>query len=154
MKYSKIFAILFAVMMINSFVIAQNTKTKTSTVQVNLENNTFKHVDLINSYGNERKVFASADIVNDQFTMNLDLENDIYRFDFGNDNYFLYVVKPGENVKLTLNAEDLQVVPAVTGSPSMTTPKPTTMWTTTSARRTSRQSRWLHSASRRPLPAR
>ncbi len=129
MKYSKIFAILFAVMMINSFVIAQNTKTKTSTVQVNLENNTFKHVDLINSYGNERKVFASADIVNDQFTMNLDLENDIYRFDFGNDNYFLYVVKPGENVKLTLNAEDLQVVPAVTGSPSMTFVQEATRYT-------------------------
>ena len=129
MKYSKIFAILFAVMMINGFVTAQNTKTKTSTVQVNLENNTFKHVDLINSYGSERKVFASADIVNDQFTMNLDLDNDIYRFDFGDDNYFLYVVKPGENVRMTLNAEDLQVLPAVTGSPSMAFVQEATQYT-------------------------
>ena len=119
MKYNKIFAILFAVMMINGFVVAQNNKTKTSTVLVQLRNNTFKHVDLINSYGNERKVFASADIVNDQFTMKLDLDNDIYRFDFGDNNYFLYVVKPGENVVMTLDAEDLQTLPFVEGSPSM-----------------------------------
>jgi len=119
MKYSKIFAILLGVMMINGFLFAQGTKSKTSTVQVTLKNNTFKHVDLINSYGNEKKVFASSDIVDNQFTMKLDLDNDIYRFDFGDENYFLYVVKPGENVQLTLDAQDLQILPAVTGSPSM-----------------------------------
>ena len=88
-------------------------------MQVRLLNNDFSHVDLVNSYGNERKVYASADIANDQFAMSLNLANDIYRFDFGNDNFFLYVVKPGENVQLTIDAENLQSVPSVTGSPSM-----------------------------------
>ena len=106
-------------MMINGFSIAQNSKTKTSTVQVNLKNNTFKHVDLVNSYGSERKVFASADVVDDRFTMKLDLDNDIYRFDFGGDNYFLFVVNPGENIVMTLDAEDLHTLPDVAGSPSM-----------------------------------
>ncbi|MBO7648002.1 MAG: TlpA family protein disulfide reductase [Bacteroidales bacterium] len=119
MKYIKSFAILLCVMMIGGQSFAQTTQPATSTVQVRLLNNDFSHVDLVNSYGNERKVFASSDITNDQFTLNLNLANDIYRFDFGNDNFFLYVVKPGENVQLTIDAEDLQSVPSVTGSPSM-----------------------------------
>lgn len=119
MKYIKSFAILLCVMMIGGQSFAQTTQPATSTVQVRLLNNDFSHVDLVNSYGNERKVFASSDIINDQFTLNLNLANDIYRFDFGNDNFFLYVVKPGENVQLTIDAEDLQSVPSVTGSPSM-----------------------------------
>lgn len=119
MKYIKSFAILLCVMMIGGQSFAQGTQPAASTVQVRLLNNDFSHVDLVNSYGNERKVFASSDITNDQFTLNLNLANDIYRFDFGNDNFFLYVVKPGENVQLTIDAEDLQSVPSVTGSPSM-----------------------------------
>ncbi len=119
MKYIRNFAILFCVMMIGGQSFAQTTQPATSTVQVRLLNNDFSHVDLVNSYGNERKVYASADIANDQFAMSLNLANDIYRFDFGNDNFFLYVVKPGENVQLTIDAENLQSVPSVTGSPSM-----------------------------------
>ena len=119
MKYIRVFAILFCVMMIGGQSFAQVAQPATSTVQVRLLNNDFSHVDLVNSYGNERKVYASTDITNDQFTLSLNLANDIYRFDFGNDNFFLYVVKPGENVQLTIDAEDLQSVPSVTGSPSM-----------------------------------
>ena len=119
MKYIRVFAILFCVMMIGGQSFAQVAQPATSTVQVRLLNNDFSHVDLVNSYGNERKVYASTDITNDQFALNLNLANDIYRFDFGNDNFFLYVVKPGENVQLTIDAEDLQSVPSVTGSPSM-----------------------------------
>lgn len=119
MKYIRVFAILFCVMMIGGQSFAQVAQPATSTVQVRLLNNDFSHVDLVNSYGNERKVYASTDITNDQFALNLNLANDIYRFDFGNDNFFLYVVKPGENVQLTIDAENLQSVPSVTGSPSM-----------------------------------
>ena len=119
MKYIRNFAILFCVMMIGGQSFAQVAQPATSTVQVRLLNNDFSHVDLVNSYGNERKVYASTDITNDQFALSLNLANDIYRFDFGNDNFFLYVVKPGENVQLTIDAENLQSVPSVTGSPSM-----------------------------------
>ena len=60
-----------------------------STVSVTLLNNTFKHVDLVNAYGNGRTVYSSADIKDNAFKMNLKVDNDIYRFDFGNENYFL-----------------------------------------------------------------
>ena len=90
-----------------------------STVSVTLLNNTFKHVDLINAYGNGRTVYSSADIKDNAFKMNLKVDNDIYRFDFGNENYFLVVVTPGENMELTIDAEDLQNVVSVTNSPSM-----------------------------------
>lgn len=90
-----------------------------STVSVTLLNNTFKHVDLVNAYGNGRTVYSSADIKDNAFKMNLKVDNDIYRFDFGNENYFLVVVTPGENMELTIDAEDLQNVVSVTNSPSM-----------------------------------
>lgn len=90
-----------------------------STVSVSIRNNTFKHVDLINAYGNGRTQYASADIKNDAFSMKLDIPNDIYRFDFGEENYFLIVITPGENMELTIDAEDLQNVVSVTNSPSM-----------------------------------
>ena len=90
-----------------------------STVSVTLLNNTFKHVDLVNAFGNGRTVYSSADIKDNAFKMNLKVDNDIYRFDFGNENYFLVVVTPGENMELTIDAEDLQNVVSVTNSPSM-----------------------------------
>ena len=90
-----------------------------STVSVSIRNNTFNHVDLVNAYGNGRTAYASADIKNDAFSMKLDVPNDIYRFDFGNENYFLVVITPGENMELVIDAEDLQNVVSVTNSPSM-----------------------------------
>jgi len=76
-------------------------------------------VDLINAYGSGRTEYASADIKDNAFQMNLKLENDIYRFHFGGENYFLVIITPGENMELTLDAEDLQNVVSVTNSPSM-----------------------------------
>lgn len=90
-----------------------------STVSVSIRSNTFNHVDLVNAYGNGRTAYASADIKNDAFSMKLDVPNDIYRFDFGNENYFLVVITPGENMELVIDAEDLQNVVSVTNSPSM-----------------------------------
>lgn len=91
----------------------------TAIVNVTLQNNEYKHVDLVNAYGTEKKTYASADIANDKFTMRLDVNNDIYRFDFGNENYCLLVVTPGETMDLTIDAaNNLQVV-NVTGSKSM-----------------------------------
>jgi len=91
---------------------------KNSTLNVTLLNSDFTHVDLINAYG-DAQTYASSDIVNNKFFMNLNLKDDIYRFDFGDGNYFLVVVKGGDNMKLTIDAKDLQRVVEVSGSQSM-----------------------------------
>ncbi len=90
-----------------------------STVKVTLQNNGFTHADLVNAYGNERKVYASTDIKDNTFTLKLNIPNDIYRFDFGDENYFLVVITPGENMELTIDAQDLLQIVSVTNSPSM-----------------------------------
>ena len=115
MKILKHLVLTAVILLSNSVIFAQ----KASTVEVNIQNNKFKHVDLVNAYGNDKKTYASTDIVNDKFIMFLNLDNDIYRFDFGDNKYMLYVVKPGENVKMTINAEDLQDIVQVSGSPAM-----------------------------------
>ena len=108
--------VLTAVILLSSSMIFAQ---KASSVEVNILNNKYKHVDLINAYGNEKKTYSSADIVNDRFVMNLNLDNDIYRFDFGDNTYMLFVVKPGENVQMTIDAENLQNIVRVSGSPAM-----------------------------------
>ena len=113
-KIQKI-ALFISILFISLGAFAQNQ----STVSVSIRNNTFKHVDLVNAYGNGRTQYASADIKNDAFSMKLDIPNDIYRFDFGDENYFLIVITPGENMELIIDAEDLQNVVSVTNSPSM-----------------------------------
>lgn len=91
---------------------------KNSTLNVTLLNNEFTHVDLISAYG-ENQTYASSDIVNNKFFLNAKLNDDIYRFDFGNGNYYLVVIKGGDNMQLTIDAKDLQRVVEVTGSQSM-----------------------------------
>lgn len=121
MKYCKLILAVFVMMTMTVGVFAQKqASTGKSVLNVSLKNNQFKHVELINAYGNDRKSYSSADIVNDKFSMNVSLDNDIYRLDFGSDKYFLLVIKKGETVNLTLDADNLQYVPSVEGSPSMT----------------------------------
>ncbi len=113
-KIKKI-ALVAAVLMTGLWTMAQTP----STVKVTMLNNIFSHVDLINAYGTGRTEYASADIKDNMFMMNLKLANDIYRFDFGDENYFLVVITPGENMELIIDAEDLQNIASVTNSPSM-----------------------------------
>ncbi len=88
-------------------------------LHVNLRNNTFQRVNLVNSYGSSQQTFAQADIAGDQFTMNVTLPEDIYRLDFGNGSSMLVVLKPGENINVTVDAEELQQILEVTGSETM-----------------------------------
>ncbi len=88
-------------------------------LQVSLLNNHFKTVNLVSAYGNSQKNYASADIVNDQFAMQVSLPNDIYKLDFGNGSSMLVVITPGETLTMTLDAERLQEPISVNGSPSM-----------------------------------
>ncbi|MBR4136576.1 MAG: TlpA family protein disulfide reductase [Bacteroidales bacterium] len=90
-----------------------------STIHVKLLNNKFKHVDLVNAYGKEAQTYLSADIVNDEFTVKPTLPNDIYRFSFDKDQFFLLVINPGETQDLVLNAEDLTQITSTAGSSSM-----------------------------------
>ena len=88
-------------------------------LQVTLLNNHFNKVNLTSAYGNTQTNYASADINNDKFDMTVNLPNDIYRLDFGNGSSMLLVINPGETVKMTLDAENLQQILAVEGSESM-----------------------------------
>ena len=87
--------------------------------QVQLLKNHFDKVNLTSAYGNATQTYASADIVNDKFTMTVSLPNDIYRFDFGNGSTMLVVVVPGETVNMTIDAENLQQIVSVSGSETM-----------------------------------
>jgi len=111
----KRFALLVAVLLINGLLMAQQP----STLNVSILHNTFKHVDLINAYGNDSKTYSSADIANDKFSMKVTLANDIYRFSFGDEKYFLITINPGETMNLTIDADNLQSIPSVSGSHSM-----------------------------------
>ena len=92
-------------------------------LQVKLLNNHFQNVNLTSAYGSSMQTFASAEIKNDQFNMTVTLPNDIYKFDFGNGSSMLLVITPGETVDMTLDAENLQQIVSVTGSPTMSNVK-------------------------------
>lgn len=123
-KMLKVFVLLVVAVLANVQASAQKSvaskNSKEAVVNVTIQNNTFSHVDMINAYGKSKTTYASSDIQNDRFTIKLtDFEGDIYRFDFGNENYLLFVVKPGETINMTVNAENLQEIVNVTGSTSM-----------------------------------
>lgn len=89
-------------------------------IHVVLQNNSFQNVNLISAYGSTQQTYARADITGNQFTMTVSVPEDIYRFDFGNGSSMLLVLKPGENINMTVDAENLQQLLEVSGSESMT----------------------------------
>ena len=106
--------LLFVGLLVNVLLAQAPTK-----LQVSLLNNHFQKVDLISAYGSSQKNYASTDIKNDQFTMQVSLPKDIYKLDFGNGSSMLVVITPGETLSMTLDAEALQEPVSVSGSPSM-----------------------------------
>lgn len=106
--------LLFVGLLVNVLLAQAPTK-----LQVSLLNNHFQKVDLISAYGSSQKNYASTDIKNDQFTMQVSLPKDIYKLDFGNGSSMLLVITPGETLSMTLDAEALQEPVSVSGSPSM-----------------------------------
>lgn len=103
--------------------------------QVEILKNHFDKVNLTSAYGSTSQTYASANIVNDKFTMTVNLPNDIYRFDFGGGSSMLVVVTPGETVNMTIDAENLQQIVSVSGSETMQFVK--TMTTLAMSRKTS-----------------
>lgn len=112
----KKFSLLVLTLCLSAFVLMAQAPTK---LNVKLLNNHFQHVNLTTAYGSSMQTLASAEIKNDQFNMNVTLPNDIYKLDFGNGSSMLLVVTPGETVDMTLDAENLQQIVSVTGSPTM-----------------------------------
>ena len=108
------FVLMLWALLVNALFAQSPTK-----LQVSLLNNHFDHVNLSSAYGSSQTNYASADIKNDKFNMTVNLPNDIYRLDFGNGSSMLMVITPGETVNMTLDAENLQQVVAVTGSETM-----------------------------------
>lgn len=108
--------LLFIALVLIMNVLMAQTPTR---LHVDLRNNTFQRVNLVNSYGSSQQTFAQTDIANDQFTMNVSVPEDIYRLDFGNGSSLLVVLKPGENINMVVDAENLQQIIEVTGSESM-----------------------------------
>ena len=104
-------------MCLSAFVLSAQAPTR---LHVTLLNNHFQKVDLTNAYGSSMTSYASADIAEDQFKMIVTLPNDIYKLDFGNGSTMLLVIVPGENVEMTLDAENLQQIVSVSGSETMT----------------------------------
>ena len=103
--------------------------------QVEILKNHFDKVNLTSAYGSTSQTYASANIVNDKFTMTVNLPNDIYRFDFGGGSSMLVVVTPGETVNMTIDAENLQQIVSVSGSETIQFVK--TMTTLAMSRKTS-----------------
>ena len=113
----KKFGLLLLTMCLSAFVLSAQAPTR---LHVTLLNNHFQKVDLTNAYGSSMTSYASADIAEDQFKMIVTLPNDIYKLDFGNGSTMLLVIVPGENVEMTLDAENLQQIVSVSGSETMT----------------------------------
>lgn len=112
----KKFSLVVLTLCLSAFVLMAQAPTK---LNVKLLNNHFQHVNLTTAYGSSMQTLASAEIKNDQFNMNVTLPNDIYKLDFGNGSSMLLVVTPGETVDMTLDAENLQQIVSVAGSPTM-----------------------------------
>lgn len=91
-----------------------------ATIQGVVNNNKYEKVELNLAYG-DAKSFGSATIDKDgKFTLKANVkEHDIYALTFAEDQKFLVVVAPDEKIALTINADNLQEIVAVSGSKSM-----------------------------------
>ena len=91
------------------------------TINGTILHNSFEKVSLQLAYGNTLTTFGETDINSDgTFNLSANIQsNDIFRLYFNNKNAFLICLAPGENVSLTLDANDLQSIVSVSGSPSM-----------------------------------
>lgn len=96
--------------------VAQNV-----TIDVTLQNNTtFKSVDLKSAYNNTVPALAHAEIADGHFTIRPQVDStDLFMMVFSAKDNFLICLHPGDKIKLTLDANNLQKVPYVSGSASV-----------------------------------
>lgn len=86
-----------------------------------IEHNTFNKVDMKLAYGNDPKPIASAIVTSDgTFTISAPImQPDLYRLVFTDKSSFLCAVSPSEQIEIEIDANNLNTVKSVTGSPSM-----------------------------------
>lgn len=89
-------------------------------IQGTINNNKYDKVELKLAYGSENVVASAAIDAQGKFVMKPNVKShDIYALTFAPDQKFLVVVAPGEKIALTINADNLQEIPSVSGSKSM-----------------------------------
>ena len=105
----------FVAIMTTNFLFSQNV-----TIDVTLENNTFTDASLKLAYGDKSADIATAKIQNNHFVLKPNITaDDLYAISFGDGKAFLLCLHPKDNIKITLDASNLQRVPSVTGSQSV-----------------------------------
>ncbi len=106
---------MFAILLMTNILFSQNV-----TIDVTLLNNSDKNVDLKLAYGKDNPTLASAAITNDHFVIQTTVEaSDLYALTFPSKQNFLLCLNPGDKVKLTLDASNMQSVPEASGSNSV-----------------------------------
>ena len=111
----KHFLVMFVVMLTTNILFSQNT-----TIDITLENNSFTEASLQLAYDNATQSITSAKIENNHCVLKANITaDDLYAIKFSENKFFLLCLHPKDNIKLTLDANNLQKVPAVTGSKSI-----------------------------------
>lgn len=107
--------LLFVAVTTTNFLFSQNV-----TIDVTLENNTFTDAALKLAYGNNTPDIVTAKIQNNHFVLRPNITaDDLYAISFGDNKAFLLCLHPNDNIKITLDASNLQRVPSVSGSKSV-----------------------------------
>lgn len=120
MKKLKSLSLLFILIsLISSGIFAQQPVTVKGMILNNVD---FKNVKLDLAYGKNVPQFGVAEVAADgSFILSAKIpQHDIYRLVFNDKNAVLIALAPQEKVEITLDANNLQQIPAVKGSPSMT----------------------------------
>jgi len=105
----------FVAVLVTNVLWAQNVK-----IDVTLLNNKFTEAKLQNAADKNQPQLAVATITDNHFLMQTTLKEDgIFALSFDENNSFILCLHPNDNIKLTLDASNLRIVPSVSGSESI-----------------------------------
>lgn len=108
---------MFVFVLLTNILFSQNV-----TIDVTLLHNTMNRVELRRTHGADQdSAVVKAQIVDDHFVIKTQIpETDIYSLYFPSKQSFLICLSPGDKVKLTVEATNMQYVPAASGSEAVT----------------------------------
>ena len=115
MMNRKSFLVMFAILLMTNILFSQNV-----TLNVTLLNSDAESVELKSAYDKDMPVVAKAKINDNHFTIKTKITSpDLYALAFSSNQSFLLCLNPGENITLTIDGNNIQSVPAVSGSESI-----------------------------------
>lgn len=96
-------------------------KSNSPVIKGKIQNNKFQKVSLKLAYGNSTDTFGEADIAEDgTFELQTTVtNNDIYMLSFTEKDNMLIVLDKDQYIKIVIDADNLQLIPEVSGSESM-----------------------------------